>query len=90
MRALWIEGGPEGLPPPPRVCESCALVRATAGVVSAAFGTGDFGGSFSRWSMNIEFFLWFGSGSDIVWDYWALPPPSPPFLSFGGGDRGST
>ena len=44
----------EATPPPP--CESNTLVRATVGVVSATFGTVEFGGSFFWWSMKITFF----------------------------------
>ena len=43
-------------PPPPPPCESNTLVRATVGVVSATFGTVEFGGPFFWWSMKITFF----------------------------------
>ena len=46
---------------PPR-CENDALVRTTAGVVSATFGITEFGGSFFWLSVKIVCFLWSWAG----------------------------
>ena len=46
---------PSDIPLPP-VCENNTLVGATVGVVSAAFGILEFGGSIFWWSMKIMFF----------------------------------
>mmetsp|Transcript_76250 Transcript_76250/g.128155 ORF Transcript_76250/g.128155 Transcript_76250/m.128155 type:complete len:89 (+) Transcript_76250:29-295(+) len=80
--ALWSDGfaGHVTLPP---LCESNALVRATAGAVSAILGTVEFGASFFWWPMTIKFFLWFGAGGGIATHL-------RPFLFFGGGDWGIT
>ena len=45
-----------GASPPPPSCQSNTLVKATAGVVSATFGTLEFGGSIFWWPMKITFF----------------------------------
>ena len=81
-------GGSLSTPPAP-LCESNTLVKSTAGVGSATFGTVEFGGSIFWWSMKITFF-WFEAGG------WYPPPPCvhPPLrggtVAPGGGglDKG--
>ena len=51
---MLVSSKPHVMAPP---SESKARVRATGGVVSATFGTVEFGGSFFWWSAKIRFFL---------------------------------